>query len=140
MATEENLTKEKLNERFHSEETRQGVVFTSLCHPKESCPPAIVARIALGAYRKKGPEIVYPEGYNEQDLKNLWYYVGHFKGASTITEQDGRLLANIGGQLLTLDASGLIKPPLKPKETTSIQHLIGVVAATQATIITNSDQ
>jgi hypothetical protein len=75
----------------------------------------------------EGTAISYPDGCTEDAIKQFDYRSGYYQ-ESRVSGLQGAELAYLGQQLLKLDESGKIMPPLADTEIAEISHFVTTVA------------
>lgn len=90
--------------------------FTSCSMPFVSCPPYIIADIALAA------GVALPEGYTAGTLESIKSITGWTGRNIHITRRQAEELAEIGESILELHRQGKIIPAISRRQ--SIEHLI----------------
>lgn len=90
--------------------------FTSCNMPLVSCPPYIIADIALDT------GVALPEGCTSEVLENIKFITGYFGKDVHVTRRQAEELAEIGESILELHRQGMVILPLSRQQ--SIEHLI----------------
>ncbi|MDO0936598.1 hypothetical protein QQY66_34630 [Streptomyces sp. DG2A-72] len=94
-----------------------------------SCPPYIIARCAA---RRVPPEsLKLPDGYDQEALDQIMAITGFVDRDVRVTSRQAEELAQIGAQLLEMQAHGKVQPPLDHFEHQSVAHLVRIVSASR---------
>jgi hypothetical protein len=96
-------------------------------------PAATIIDVALNRVSAEA-ELSLPSGIETATLEDIYDSVSRFGETTTIFADQAQALAQIGRQVLALNVSGHIQPPLdsspfNTKESAVISHLIEVVEA-----------
>lgn len=94
-------------------------------------PVYAVAAVALKRVAE-GAILLRPEGYTDEVLDDIRWMFGHVERQMFVSGRQGMELSSLGAQLLELDKSGHIQPPLNRVETEAIERLVTVVAEAEA--------
>lgn len=89
-----------------------------------SCPPYVIAAVA--ADRAPEDALDLPAGYDFTTFDQIRFVTGYIGQDAHVSARQAAELAQIGAQLLALNAEGRINPPLTFSEAQSIEHLVHV--------------
>jgi hypothetical protein len=93
-------------------------------------PPYHAAYIASGRRVVNPLQLELPDGYDMDRLDRIADQAGYYYREVVFDPQEAADLAQIGRQLLKLNAIGGIEPPLKFFEEQSLTHLVQLVDQT----------